>query len=302
MAVFKRKICDVENDNKTTDVVTVKEKLLKRLFFFIKVGVIVAFSLVCVILINNSYEYKYNDAIVLMNEGEHDEAYKIFLELGEYKDSSKKACDIRLRKNIEQFQGMKVGDYIKFGVYEQDNNLSNGKEEIEWYVIDIKDGKALVMSKYALDCVSYNDKCEGSSWDNSSIRRKLNNDFINDAFSEDERECIPIVTVLADKNPEFSTNQGIKTQDRIFFLSIDEVKKYCKHSELRKCQPTTYAIENGSGIDKDNGNCCWWLRTTGVDRESAAYVDAYGEIFEGGDFIFNKHYAVRPVMWINLNT
>ncbi len=46
---------------------------------------------------------------------------------------------------------VEVGDVIYFGSYEQDNNLSNGKEEIEWIVLAKENRKALLISKYALD-------------------------------------------------------------------------------------------------------------------------------------------------------
>lgn len=39
---------------------------------------------------------------------------------------------------------VKVGDTYVFGQYEQDNDLSNGKEPIEWIVIDVVNGKALI--------------------------------------------------------------------------------------------------------------------------------------------------------------
>lgn len=41
-----------------------------------------------------------------------------------------------------------VGSYVKFGSYEQDNDLSNGKEKIEWLVLDLQANEALLISKY----------------------------------------------------------------------------------------------------------------------------------------------------------
>ena len=49
-----------------------------------------------------------------------------------------------------------IGDYVTFGTYEQDNNLKNGAEAIEWQVLDKKDCKVLLLSKYALDAKPYN--------------------------------------------------------------------------------------------------------------------------------------------------
>ena len=43
-----------------------------------------------------------------------------------------------------------VGDIIQFGHYEQDNNLDNGSEAIEWIVLDYDEAnhKVLLLSKY----------------------------------------------------------------------------------------------------------------------------------------------------------
>ena len=38
-----------------------------------------------------------------------------------------------------------IGEYVTFGHYEQDNNLENGKEPIEWKVLDKKDGRVLLL-------------------------------------------------------------------------------------------------------------------------------------------------------------
>ena len=51
-------------------------------------------------------------------------------------------------KTYNLIKNIKVGDTYKFGSYEQDNKTSNGKEEIEWIVLD-KDGISLLLiSKY----------------------------------------------------------------------------------------------------------------------------------------------------------
>ena len=50
-----------------------------------------------------------------------------------------------------------VGDTVYFGRYEQDNDLSNGPEEIPWTVLDWSQDRALVISKYVLDCKTFND-------------------------------------------------------------------------------------------------------------------------------------------------
>lgn len=47
---------------------------------------------------------------------------------------------------------------VTFGRYEQDNNLGNGPEPIEWIVLDSNNGEVLLLSKYGLDVKKYNDE------------------------------------------------------------------------------------------------------------------------------------------------
>ena len=52
-----------------------------------------------------------------------------------------------------------IGDMITFGSYEQDNDLTNGKEPITWRVLDYNSQKriALVLSEKALDTRAFNE-------------------------------------------------------------------------------------------------------------------------------------------------
>lgn len=244
---------------------------------------------------------KYNDAIALMDAGKYDEAYSAFIELGDYKDAFEKAGDVKLQKTKDQLKNIKVGSYINFGAYEQDNNTSNGKEDVEWLVLEIKDGKALVISKYALDCKPYNTSYTDVTWETCTLRRWLNNDFINAAFSAEEKTIIPTVTVSSDKNPEYSTNPGNATQDQVFLLSITEADKYFSSDSARQCEPTDFAIANGAW-ENDSGNCWWWLRSPGGNQYRAALVDYDGDVGESGSDVSNDYDAVRPALWIDLNS
>lgn len=243
---------------------------------------------------------KYNDAIALMNAGNAVEAYEAFMALDGYKDSADKAnsiCD----KYVKELRSAKAGDYVFYGSYEQDNNTSNGKEDIEWLVLEVKDGKALVISKYALDAKPYNSSNTDATWETCTLRNWLNNDFINSAFDSVEKALILTVTVSADKNPECSTNPGNSTQDQVFLLSIAEAYKYFRSDSARQCKPTDYAIAKGGDAYFENGNCWWWLRSPGEYQTDAANGNPGGSVSEWG-VPFSFHYTVRPAMWIDLNT
>lgn len=245
---------------------------------------------------------KYNDAVALMDAGNLDEAYSAFQEIGNYKDALDKAATVRLTKNMEHLKTAMVGDYVIWGSYEQDNNKANGKEDIEWLVLEIKDGKALVISKYALDCQQYNTERTSVTWETCSLRQWLNKDFLNAAFSAEEQAMIPTVTVPADKNPSYSTDPGKATQDKVSLLSIQEANKYFSSDSARQCAATDYAVANGAYVNSDNGNCWWWLRSPGLYQFLAAYVRSGGGLVESGDYVNGSDDAVRPALWINLDS
>lgn len=249
---------------------------------------------------NKEKEYKYNEAISLIDSGNVVEAYEALIALDGYKDSPIKANSIYDKYKVEKLKTAKAGDYVFFGKYEQDNDTSNSKEDIEWLVLEVKDGKVLLISKYALDCKPYNTGYTDVTWETCTLRKWLNNDFINAAFSADEKAMIPTVTVSADKNPEYGTNPGNATQDRVFLLSITEANKYFNSNGARQCEPTDYAVANGAR-EVDSGNY-WWLRSPGYYQDAAAFIYYDGDVCEVGERVSrdDNDYAVRPALWIDL--
>lgn len=238
---------------------------------------------------------KYDRAVKCIETGEYQAAY-ILLDGLEYKDSTEKLQSIKPLLLAKA----KPGDTVFLGTYEQDNNTSNGKEDIAWLVLEVKGGKALVVSKYALDCKQYNTSNTDVTWETCTLRKWLNNDFINAAFSSYEKAMIPTVTVSADKNPDYSANPGNATQDQVFLLSITEANKYFNSTGARQCEPTDYAVANGSW-ESDSGNFCWWwLRSPGVTQDSATYVYSGGDVIESGNAVDIGTSAVRPAMWISI--
>ena len=161
--------------------------------------------------------------------------------------------------------------------------------------------KILVISKEALDCKPYNTSYTDVTWETCTLRKWLNNDFINAAFSADERTMIPTVTVSADKNPDYSTNPGNATQDQVFLLSITEANKYFSSDSARQCKPTKYAVANGAYVNSDDSNCCWWLRSPGDIQFCAAYVYYDGGVREYGNYVYRDLNAARPALWIDLS-
>ncbi len=226
---------------------------------------------------------RYDDAVKLYEARKYEEAFAAFEALDGYKDSAEKLSEIR--HSSEWMKLSPVGESVFFGNYEQDNNTSNGKEEIEWVVLAKESSRILVISKYALDSKPYNTTGTDVTWETCSLRKWLNNEFLNTAFTAEERKRIPTVTVSADKNPSYRTNPGNSTQDKVFLLSIPEANKYFKSDEARKYARAT---------------CWWWLRSPGFSSDRAAFVESNGSVSVSiGNGVGLDYGAVRPALWIN---
>ncbi len=213
-----------------------------------------------------------------------------------------KTCKICGKTEGKVLPRIEKGDIFIFGVYEQDNNTANGKEPVEWLVlyVDKNTNRALLISKYALDCKQYHTAETDITWEKSSLRAWLNNEFIKAAFSAEERKMIPTVTVSADKNPDYRTAPGNATQDKVFMLSITEINKYVRNYTDRKCIPTAYAVAQNA-YKASNGNCWWWLRSPGIYGNYAACVNYNGAVNTIGSDVVRNLGAVRPALYIDLN-
>ena len=204
-----------------------------------------------------------------------------------------------------------AGNIITFDAYEQDNDAANGKEPIEWIILEKgSDGTLVLISKYALDCREYHSNCANVTWETCALRQWLNEDFYNTAFSAEERAKIQTVHLINEDNPFYGTKGSQDTFDRVWLLSINEVSDDFSTEALYaffadgapgRCAPTKYAVAQGAytsvsytvdGIDA----CWWWLRSPGCNPASAAGVSYDGDVcFDGYDVNFGSR-GVRPAV------
>lgn len=213
---------------------------------------------------------KYNNAVALMDAGKFDEAIVAFELLDGYKDSAEKA------KSLYYKHFLQVGDIIEFGSYEQDNNTSNGKEPIEWLVLEKNENRIFVISKQCLDEQPYNTTYCEVTWETCTLRKWLNDNFFNNAFSKEEQRQI-LTTVVDGTMISYGKSEGTDTKDKIFLLDWNY------HSLL----PNT-------GSD-------WWTIPKG-DAKTYAYrfmPNKFAGYYYPTDV--DEVHAVRPVMWIDLS-
>lgn len=240
---------------------------------------------------------RYSGAVKNVEEKNYEEAYLTFKSLRMFKDSKSQASTL-LKEHPEVAQ---VGDIITFGNYEQDNKTANGKEEIEWKVLEKdENGKMFLISRYALDCRHYHSSVEQVTWETSDIRSWLNNDFYNTAFDNTERAKIKTTTLENRDNADYNTDGGNDTKDKIFLLSIDEAKAYLPSTVERVCIATKYAESQGSQLESLTRSCRWWLRSPGSTLYNASFVKIDGFILQLGTPVSVEKRSVRPAMWVEL--
>ena len=190
-------------------------------------------------------------------------------------------------------------DIIVFGSYEQDNDLSDGTEPISWRILKKENDKALIISCDALDCQPYNQEYTDITWEKCSLRAWLNDTFLHSAFTDDEISRIQTVTVTADPNPDYDTDPGNDTQDKVFVLSLKEYGELFDSADDRICKPTDYTIAMGAYVNDELNICCPWARTPGSSASYAANLYSDGDFYSSGDNVDSSIIAVRPAMWID---
>ena len=210
---------------------------------------------------------------------------------------------------------VQVDDIIRFGRYEQDNHPENGPEPIEWLVLDVQDGKALLISKYGLDVKPYNEKLEDVTWETCTLRTWLNGEFLQSAFSTEERSAVLTTTVDNSSSQGYSgwsTGGGNDTQDQIFLLSCAEANRYFNvtftdsNNTAPRMSPTAYAIRNGAYTNRDyqtaDGAAAgwWWLRSPGDYQRNASAVYIDGSLSPHN--VRNDLVCVRPAFRLDLDS
>ncbi len=269
------------------------KKVVKKLKIALAIGTplicaCVAFYFVWInVIIPNR---NYNSAINMINEGKIIEAYDSLIAMDGYKDSAAKASEIYFQYQIEKIRVANDGEIVDFGTYNGDT--------IRWLVLENKDNKVFLISHYALFCQEFASSLENNTWELSSIRTWLNNDFFNTAFNAEEQALI--------QNTTLSTESENTTTDKVFLLSIDEAEKYFSSPKERQCEPIPYRItETGTRYlippSNHSTDCKWWLRSPGHDQSCTAYVYNTGSVRSYGDSYY-CNFLVRPALWIDFES
>lgn len=188
------------------------------------------------------------------------------------------------------------------------SDLTVGQNNVEfgpfiWQVLDVQDGKALLITKDIVEKAVYHEKYESVTWETCTLRSYLNGEFLENNFSDEEKTKILEVTNTNPDNQWFETSGGNDTQDKVFLLSVEEAVQYFGDSgQLNGGQQEHhYNIDDKYNSDRiaqyDDENIWWWLRSPGNSSKFAATVTHKGIIEVGGYFV-QTEFGIRPAVWI----
>ena len=238
--------------------------------------------------------------------------------------------------HAEDLAPVQTGDYLVFGRYDQDGNQHNGLEPLDWQVLDVKDGKAMIISRHGLTVRMYDDSVPFPTWAKSEVRAWLNSTFLDATFTAEEQACIDVTRVVTPDNSLWveyrkATNRkyevvsdGSEVYDKLFLLSTEEVLQLCGLSTIQeqkdsteaknmmKATPTKHAEYEGAFVYRGglaeyklNGEgCCWWmLRSPGHLSNHLAYIGTGGNLnsFHYTD-VHRLEVCLRPACWVDLTT
>ena len=215
---------------------------------------------------------------------------------------------LQLMKTINEYSvdtDIDEMDTISFGRYEQDGNVGNGPDDIDWILLDRKDGKVMLMSRIIIENYIFNANGVDNIWENSDIRNFMNADCYNAWFNDSEKGKI-VKTNVATKN---SQDSDIYTDDNLYLLNEEECRRFFGKEDSNQYNKriathiTDYLKATRTNITVSNkntwykGNSSFWLRDAGKNKMFAKYVGLFGRLNQEGDAV-NKNDGIRPVMWV----
>ena len=175
--------------------------------------------------------------------------------------------------------------HVEFGEYFQSDISGNIKDKLSWRVLIEDDNEALLLCNNAIDRKIFDDN--SNSWEDSKLRKWLNEEFYNIAFDKREQKKIvqkDIVTTIA--------SASTITKDKIFIISSDEYQNFEnveEWPEYRYFYETRFCQSKWDGVIHDNAYGNVWCR----DGKIRVALD-----METKDGVLNRESAVRPAIWV----
>ena len=226
--------------------------------------------------------------------------------------------------------GTVTWDCVWFGHYPQSADGKGGfnNDPIKWRVLSVDENEALLLADKNLDGrIPYNERYTNVTWETCTMRSWLNgygsganqegidytsDNFIDRAFTANEKNAILQKTVENADNPYHGTEGGNNTSDKLFLPSIGEMTNPAygfpsdpdEEADSRKVKNTAYTA-NKESMNEEGETDWYWLRSPGQYRDNAADVRYVGDVYRygRGSVVSNTSGdGVRPALRLNLTS
>ncbi len=206
---------------------------------------------------------------------------------------------------------------VIFGAYEQDGDYRNGKEPLEWLVLERDGDRALLLSKYGIETLLWDKDQPIGAYDVDDLYWMMNRTIYEAAFSAGERAALiqmnPIKNESLAEFPWGMTQYPgytflLETDDVLYGKSQDNTP-YFRTEEARITIPTAYAAQKGAWLD-ENGEfsdveCPWLVTVTGTTDGDFSEVE-FARVMPDGSISFeqeaikDQHVLIRPAIWVDV--
>ncbi len=211
----------------------------------------------------------------------------------------------------------KIGTSVIFGDYEQDGDYSNGKEPLEWIVLDRDGDKALLLSKYGIETLLWDKDKTLESWEVDDLYWMMNRTIYEYAFSADERAALIKTTPIENESMDDYPYGVLQYPGYTFLLETDTVLEgkawdgtpYFRTEDSRITIPTAYAAQKGAWLDKNvrftEVAVPWIVTVTGTTDGDFSEVE-FARVMPDGSISYEEeaikeaHILIRPAIWVDV--
>lgn len=191
-----------------------------------------------------------------------------FRQLGQYKQAES------YLQRCNRFLDFQVGGVVTFGNYK-------GKD-IRWKVLAKEGRRFLLLSEGIIDHIPFHFERSEATWSNCSLRTWLNRQFMEEAFTLQERMSILLIHHQNNIDPRWDNNNGADTKDKAFVFNLKELDEYLPDQK-----------------DRAIGDW-WWLRGHGCSNTNQQAVYNDGTVYADGVGSHHDDVGVRAAMWVNV--
>lgn len=188
-----------------------------------------------------------------------------------------------------------IGDLVLFGRYPQ--SQPNQAEPISWVVLQYQDKQLLLLAQCCLSARAYHHENVLVTWEECDLRKWLNQDFLEQAFSSEEQACL-VAKDLTNDDPLSPFSFEPDTTDRVFCLTHGEAGKYLGNSLRRYAPVTEMAKQQGAYFYSRNNSGFWWCRAPGRPTYNLAEMFRPDYVYGSDFFVAWPACGVRPAILV----